>query len=100
MSYGSPTTKVKELLLKVAEDNKKVLSYPEPVAVFSDFGDDALQFELYFYSYIENVLQLKIISSDIRFAIDSIFTENGIVIAFPQRDLHIKNSSLKVDLIR
>ena len=100
VSYGSPTTKVKELLLKVAEDNKKVLSYPEPVAVFSDFGDDALQFELYFYSYIENVLQLKIISSDIRFAIDSIFTENGIVIAFPQRDLHIKNSSLKVDLIR
>ena len=31
----------------------------------------------------------KVIESDTRYRIDSLFREAGIVIAFPQRDMHI-----------
>ncbi len=100
VAYGSAAKKVKKLLLKVAGEHKKVLSYPEPIVILENFGDNNLEFHLYFYSYVENIIQLKIVSSDIRFAIDEAFCENDIVIAFPQRDLHIKNSSLRVDIVK
>jgi len=35
---------------------------------------------------------VRIARSDVRFAIDKAFREHGIVIAFPQRDVHIDGS--------
>ena len=35
------------------------------------------------------IMQRRIIESDIRFRIDELFREAGIVIAFPQRDVHL-----------
>ena len=36
---------------------------------------------------------LREIRSSIRFRIDSLFRENGIVIAFPQRDIHMNTAN-------
>ena len=91
--YGSPATRVRELLLKVAEGHDKVLTYnknQKPLVIFSDFGDNALQFKLFVWIAVEKPLDLNQVASDIRYRIDELFRQEGIVIAFPQRDLHIK----------
>lgn len=89
VAYGSPVKRVEELMYKVAENTNLVLKHPPPVVIFEDFGDNSLVFDLYFYAQIKNVLELKKISSQIRFQIDEEFNREGIVIAFPQRDVHL-----------
>ena len=87
--YGSDTRKVKQLTLQAAKEHDKVLDFPEPFVLFSDFGDNSLVFDLYFWVRIKRIMDRRAIESDIRFRIDNLFREAGIVIAFPQRDVHL-----------
>lgn len=87
--YGSPVSKVKELLLRAARENEKVIQNPEPFVLFADFGDNALIFEIYFWISIRKIIERRVIESSLRFRIDDLFREAGIVIAFPQRDIHL-----------
>jgi small-conductance mechanosensitive channel len=87
--YGSDTRQVKQLLLKAAGEHGKVLKEPEPFVLFTDFGDNALIFEIYFWISIQRLMDRRVIESDLRFIINELFREAGIVIAFPQRDIHI-----------
>ena len=87
--YGSPVRKVEELLIKAAKENAMVLKNPEPFVIFTDFGDNALIFEVHFWIIVRRVIERKLIESNVRFRIDDLFREAGIVIAFPQRDIHI-----------
>lgn len=90
VAYGSPVQKVKEYLLQVANENAKVLQQPHPPEVlFSDFGDNTLNFEVHFWSNIVRPMDRRRVMSELRFEIDRVFTEAGIVIAFPQRDVHL-----------
>jgi small-conductance mechanosensitive channel len=88
VAYGSDINKVKELLLQSVEMQVKVLKNPKPSVMFNDFGDSALIFEVYFF--VKDSFRVPKIKSDIRFKIDSLFSENNITIPFPQRDVHIK----------
>ena len=87
--YGSPVREVERLLLDSAKKHEDVHKNPEPYVRFSDFGDNALIFNLYFWVSMNNIFERLRISSDIRFSIDESFRSAGIVIAFPQRDLHL-----------
>ena len=100
--YGSPVEKVKKLLAQVADENEKVKKNPEPLILLSDFGDNAVIFHLYFWAQIATVMDMKKIQSEIRFKISELFGQNNIVIAFPQRDLHLKSSSapLQVEITK
>jgi potassium-dependent mechanosensitive channel len=72
---------------------------PKPQAFFTDFGESALTFELrYWVDVIKgNAAQ---VGSDLRQMIAGTFAENGIVIAFPQRDLHLDTARpLSVELV-
>ena len=91
VAYGSPTVEVSELLRKAVKEHSHVQSYPEPLAWFADFGDNALIFEVHFWSYVQNTTEKRTIESDIRFKVDALFREAGIVIAFPQQDVHINS---------
>jgi potassium efflux system protein len=93
VAYGSPTRETERLLMQAAVSHSRVLKSPEPVVLFSEFGDNSLVFEVLFWSRIRNMLQLKTIASDIRFKIDDLFREAGITIAFPQRDVHLDSLS-------
>ncbi len=88
VAYGSPTRKVKEILLEVAHNQKGVDITPEPFVRFKDFGDSSLDFELYFWS--SDIMAIEDVISDMRFSIDDKFREESIAIPFPQRDIHIK----------
>jgi small-conductance mechanosensitive channel len=99
--YGSPVRKVEELLLQAVAENEKVLKTPAPFVLFKDFGDNALLFYLYFWVSMDNMTQRLITESDIRFRIDDLFREAGIVIAFPQRDVHLDASKpLELKILR
>jgi potassium-dependent mechanosensitive channel len=87
--YGSPVREVERLMLQVADEHTRVRKAPKPFVLFNDFGDNALIFDLYFWISMNRIMDRRIIESDIRFHIDELFREAGIVIAFPQRDVHL-----------
>jgi small-conductance mechanosensitive channel len=97
VAYGSPVRKVEELILKSAMEHPDIIHNPEPVVFFEDFGDSALIFELYFWINAFGEKDLRRIKSDIRFRIDELFNEAGIVIAFPQQDVHLDG---RLELVR
>ena len=76
-------------MIQAADEHKKVRKSPKPFVLFQDFGDNALIFDVYFWISMIRVMDRRIIESDIRFRIDELFREAGIVIAFPQQDVHL-----------
>jgi small-conductance mechanosensitive channel len=87
-AYGSPTREIERLLLLAANDHPKVLKDPAPEVLFIDFGSDALLFELRFSVHLRLTRKIEV-ESDLRFRIDELLADRGIVIAFPQRDVHL-----------
>lgn len=88
VAYGSDVEKVRDVLIQCASEHPDVVKNPEPFVFFSDFGESQLTFTLLFHS--RSVFKIEFVRSDIRFAIDKAFRENGITIPFPQRDVHIR----------
>ncbi len=87
--YGSPTREVTRLLRKVVEEHGRVLKSPAPTVLFTEFADNSLNFEVHFWIVMRKIMDRRIIESDIRYRIDNLFNEASIVIAFPQRDVHL-----------
>ncbi len=89
VAYGSPTREVARLLRRAAEEHGQVLATPEPVVRFTDFAESSLVFELQVWIHLRSIAERARIESDLRFRIDNLFNEAHIVIAYPQRDVHI-----------
>ncbi len=92
VAYGTDTEKVRDILLAIAEDNENIIKtgiMPKPIVLFREFGDSSLNFEL--RVFLRNVDSRLRIISELNFAIDKAFREEGIEIPFPQRDLHVKS---------
>jgi len=93
VAYGSDTRLVEETLLQVAANHSDLCKKPVPFVRFNDFGESSLDFQLFFWTRKNFVVEN--IKSDLRFEIDKVFGENNIEIPFPQRDLHFKSGNLK-----
>jgi small-conductance mechanosensitive channel len=89
VAYGSDVSLVTETLKECAMANSQVLRMPEPEVLFRDFGESSLDFEL--RVWISNAEERLRVASDLRHDIDRRFREAEIVIAFPQRDLHVRS---------
>jgi len=90
VSYNSDFHLVKELIIKAALANDRVLKTQTPGCYLENFGDSAVNFTLYCWiSDPENGMMS--VKSDIYFRIWELFKENNVEIPFPQRDVHIKN---------
>ena len=89
VAYGSPVRLVAELIEKAVTEQEDVLQDPAPRILFQDFGNSALEFEAYFWTQLRPGGDMRRLRSEIRFRIDELFRENGITIAFPQRDVHL-----------
>ena len=87
--YGSDVEKASGLLRQVAIDHSLILTDPEPAVYFEDFGDNALIFDSYFWVHSQGERSARLIRSEYRFEVDRLFRENDLVIAFPQRDVHL-----------
>jgi potassium efflux system protein len=89
IAYGSDTERAQRVLEDVARRNPHVLEEPPPHAVFRGFGDSCLEFELRAFS--PDVSHYLKIVHELHMEIDRAFRAEGIEIAFPQRDLHVRS---------
>ncbi len=89
VAYGSDIQKVRSVLLEVMSELELVQKEPEPVVVFEDFADSALVFDVFFWVSMNAGREMRLIRSDVRFLIEQKFREAKIVVAFPQRDVHV-----------
>jgi small-conductance mechanosensitive channel len=99
VSYGSPTREVARWLKHAADEHGQILKKPEPFVWFANFGENSLDFELYFWVDI-HLADRKRVESDLRFMIDQLLADAGITMALPQRDVHLDVSKpLAVSLL-
>jgi small-conductance mechanosensitive channel len=86
--------------MECAQRHGRVLKEPPPEVLFEDFGADSLLFALYVWIDLKGGGVAREIQSDLRCMIAESFGKAGIVIAFPQRDIHLDSSTpLRVELI-
>lgn len=89
VAYGSPTRKVAASLQEILAGIEHVLKEPKPFVIFADFGDSSLNFDIYFWARIETRLKTE---DELRHRIAEEFAKAEIVIAFPQRDVHLETT--------
>lgn len=89
VAYGSDVDRAKELLLRTCRDNPLVLDDPPTLVTFEGFGDSTLNLVVRaFLPDLDNRLRAI---DQLHTAIDKCFRAEGIEIAFPQRDLHVRS---------
>ncbi len=90
VGYASDPEEVREVLLGLARANAAVLADPAPDVIFRALGDNSLSFELRVWT--ETMLQSPTaLRSELYFVIFKSFSERGIEMPFPQRDLHLRS---------
>jgi len=85
----SDALRVKEILLEVAQRHKDVVKSPAPKVRLYDFNESGYVFDLLFWT--SNMFFVETVKSDLRFMIIEEFEKNKIRIAFPKRDVQMKN---------
>lgn len=94
VGYGSDVETVIKTLVEIGNGHPDVIKgnpkLPDPHALFLDFGDSSLDFELRII--IRDINKRRYVTSDINRAINAEFRKLGIEIPFPQRDLHFRES--------
>ena len=93
VAYGSDTKLVREILQDIASRHPEVSNTRPVIVRFADFGDSALNFEIFFWAM--QTWTIETVKSDLRFEIDRRFREAKVTIPFPQRDMHIKSDATK-----
>ncbi len=92
VAYGSNPEQVIRILVDCASQHERCLKDPAPAAFLLEFADNSLNFLLNFW--VGDVRDGRYgPQSDVMVAILKKFDEAGIEIPFPQRVLHIKNTS-------
>ena len=90
VSYDSNPDEVEAALLEVAKENPSIEHDDptrKPLVRFQNFGDSTLNFAL--VAWIKNVIKMRQINSDLHHQVFAKLREENIVIAFPQRDVHL-----------
>ncbi len=95
VGYNSDPAKVRELLLGAALAHPDVLREPNPDVIFTDYGDNSLNFTLRVWTAARAHTPL-ILKSDIYFALFETFAAHSIELPFPQRDLHLRSSDIPI----
>jgi potassium efflux system protein len=90
IAYGSDVALALKLIQEATTENEKIMDDPAPVITFDSFGDNALT--LTARVFIDNLDHRLATISELHSAINDKFNKAGIVIAFPQRDVHLDTS--------
>ncbi|TKB46346.1 mechanosensitive ion channel family protein [Thalassotalea mangrovi] len=89
VAYGSDVDQVREVLLKIAEEEPEMNMFPAPVARLRTFGASGLDFEL--MGWIEEPAFRGRILDQINTAIYKRFNELGIEIPYSKHDVYVKS---------
>jgi small-conductance mechanosensitive channel len=90
ISYDNDPEQALALLAEAAKANPRVLADPAPTTRLMAFGDSGVELELRVWIQ-DPEAGLGSVRSDINLAIWRAFKDAGIVIPYPQRDLHIRS---------
>jgi small-conductance mechanosensitive channel len=90
-AYGTDPEKVRDLLLKIAQEHPQVINdallAPAPIVLFRRLGDFAMEFEV--RAFIRDIEYFLGVVSDLNFEIERVFRENGIEIPYPRQDIRL-----------
>jgi potassium efflux system protein len=87
VAYGCDVERAMDLITETARENPHVLPDPPPFTGFEGFGDNALTLNL--RCFIDSIEYRLSTISELHQAINRKLNAAGIVIAYPQRDLHL-----------
>lgn len=93
IAYGSDTERAAELLHEAARNHPDVLKDPSPMVTFEAFNDSSLKFVL--RCFLPNLESRQHAVHELNMEIDRKFRENGIEIAFPQHDIHVRSMAVR-----
>jgi len=90
VSYEDDIKKVKEELIRILSEDKRILKEPEPVVAVSELADSSVNFVVrpwvntsdYWQTYFDLLEKIKLR-----------FDEAGITIPYPQMDVHLKKEN-------
>jgi len=100
VAYGTSMRDAAEKIEDCAKRHGNVLKDPPPQVLFEDFGDSAQVLTLYFWVEVSDKIGATQVASDLRFMIDKRLADDGIVIAFPQRDVRVDPSRpIRIEMI-
>lgn len=85
VAYKENLTRVHDTLIRVAEANPLCLDEPEPLFIFTGYGDSALTMQFSVWGVRENFLNLR---NSMYLEIKTAFDEAGIEIPFPHRTIY------------
>ena len=88
VAYGSNTRRAREVLFEILRDHPNVLEDPEPRVTFEQFADSSLNFLI--RACVAKLDDRLETIHDLHTTIHERLNEEGIEIAFPQRDIHIR----------
>lgn len=88
VAYGSDLERVRDLLLRIAAENTRVLPTPAARVRLQSFGDNGINLELvvWIHDPEEGEFSLR---SDLNWAIWAAFKRENVEIPFPQRVIHM-----------
>jgi small-conductance mechanosensitive channel len=89
VSYDSDLEKARDLILAVAAGFPRVLTDPKPACFLKGFGDNSVNLELRVWLN-DPQNGIGTLKSELLWGIWQRFREHGIVLPFPQRDVHLK----------
>ena len=93
VGYNSNPAQVRDILLQAANEHPQILKDPAPDVIFTDYGDNSLNFALRVWTE-ERAHSPAVLKSDLYFTLFERFSAAGIELPFPQRDLHIRSSDI------
>jgi potassium efflux system protein len=91
IAYGSDVARAIQLVQEAADEHERVLDEPATLVTFDAFGDSSLTIVL--RCLIGSMDYWRQTISELHQAIDKKFRDAGMVIAFPQRDIHLDTSN-------
>lgn len=89
VAYGTNLRKAKELLEELLKNHQRIIQFPEPLVTIKGFEESSVDFELFFWA--AHIREFYPLRTEIIAEIDEAFRRAGIIIPFPQQDVHIIN---------
>jgi len=90
VAYRNDPRLAQRLLLDTANAHEVVLPEPAPVVWMMGFGDSTQDFELRFF--VAEINQRNVVRTELMMRIAETFAANDIEIAFPQREIWLRNA--------